>query len=270
MRADVFLTEGGYVQSRQRAKTLIEGGCVVIDGVTLTKPSTAVSEGEHRVEITDSIRYVGRGGLKLEAALDAFSINPCGMSALDIGASTGGFTDCLLSRGAENVCAIDAGEGQLSPKLLSDPRVRSIERFNARELTPDIVGDRVDLIVMDVSFISATYIMPRFPALLREGGHAVVLIKPQFEVGRQSIGKGGIVKDIRAHREAIERVLDAGEGLGLSSVGLIVSPVTGGDGNREFLVDFIYCSETVRRLTNDRIRAVTGARSPERKERTEC
>ncbi len=270
MRADVFLTEGGYVQSRQRAKALIEGRCVVVDGITLTKPSTPISDGEHCVEITDSIRYVGRGGLKLEAALDAFSINPDGMRALDIGASTGGFTDCLLTRGAASVCAIDAGEGQLAEKLLTDPRVRSIERFNARELTPDIVGGRVDLIVMDVSFISATYILPRFPALLCEGGHAVVLIKPQFEVGRSSIGKGGIVKDVRAHREAIERVLDAGEGMGLSSVGLIASPVTGGDGNREFLVDFIYTSGTVRRLTNDRVRAVTGARSPERKEKTEC
>lgn len=267
MRADVFLTEGGYVQSRQRAKTLIESRCVVIDGIPVTKPSAQIEAGEHTVEIEDSIRYVGRGGLKLEGALDAFGLDPQGMRALDVGASTGGFTDCLLSRGAAHVYAVDAGEGQLAPRLAQDSRVSSIERFNARELTLQTVGgEAVDLIVMDVSFISATYILPRFPALLCEGGHAVVLIKPQFEVGRSAIGKGGIVKDVRAHREAIERVLDAGIGLGLSPVGLIVSPVTGGDGNREFLVDFIRMSGVDRRICTEDIRRVTGARAPERKE----
>lgn len=267
MRADVFLTEGGYVQSRQRAKTLIESGCVTIDGVSITKASTLIEAGEHAVEIEDRIRYVGRGGLKLEGALDAFKIDPREMRALDVGASTGGFTDCLLSRGAAYVYAVDAGEGQLAQRLARDPRVCSIERFNARELELQTVGgEEVDLIVMDVSFISATYIMPRFPALLREGGHAVVLIKPQFEVGRSGIGKGGIVKDVRAHREAVERVLDAGIGLGLIPVGLIVSPVMGGDGNREFLVDFIRMSDVERRISAEDIRRVTGARAPERKE----
>ncbi len=267
MRADVFLTEHGYVQSRQRAKTLIESGCVTIDGEAVSKPSQSIGDGVHEVRIEDNIRYVGRGGLKLEAALDAFGIDPSGMRALDVGASTGGFTDCLLSRGVAHVCAVDAGEGQLAPRIAADPRVHSIERFNARDLTLETVGGRqLDLIVMDVSFISATYILPRFPALLCEGGHAVVLIKPQFEVGRGSIGKGGIVKDVRAHREAVERVLGAGLGLGLCPVGLIASPVTGGDGNREFLVDFIRMSGDNGCITDETVRRVTGARTPDRKE----
>ena len=267
MRADVFLTDGGYVQSRQRAKALIESGCVVIDGQTVQKPSMPIAEGMHDVRIEDRIRYVGRGGLKLESALDAFHIDPTGMRALDVGASTGGFTDCLLSRGAAHVCAVDAGEGQLAPRLAADPRVRSIERCNARELTLRAVGgEAFDLIVMDVSFISATYILPRFPALLREGGRAVVLIKPQFEVGRGSIGKGGVVKDVRAHREAVERVLDAGIGLGLNPVGLIASPITGGDGNREFLVEFIRMSGESGRVSAETVRRVTGARASDRKE----
>lgn len=257
------MTENGYTQSRQRARVLIEGGCVTIDGKLVGKPSFAVSDGEHTVEVRDGIGYVGRGGLKLEAALDAFAIDVTGAFALDIGASTGGFTDCLLQRGAERVCAVDAGKGQLAEKLANDPRVTSLEHTNARELTLEEVGGvRADVIVMDVSFISATYILPRFPELLRAGGHAVVLIKPQFEVGKSMLGKGGIVKDIRAHRYAVERVLDAGRAVGLTPVGLTVSPVTGGDGNREFLVHFIHTSDGTAQVTQEDIRAVTGARTP--------
>ncbi|MBQ8432717.1 MAG: TlyA family RNA methyltransferase [Clostridia bacterium] len=239
MRADVYLTENGYVPSRRRAQELISEGCVRIDGKTVPKASFPVGEGEHLVEVQDSLAYVSRGGLKLEAALDRFLPNVQGLIALDIGASTGGFTDCLLSRGAARVYAVDAGCGQLAAKLQNDPRVISKEHLNARALSPaDIDGAQVDLIVMDVSFISATYILPQFPALLRESGHAICLIKPQFEVGRSMLGKGGIVKDPAAHRFAVERVLRGGLGAGLCPVGLMASPVAGGDGNREFLVHF--------------------------------
>lgn len=240
MRADVFLSEGGYASSRRRAQELIESGCVSIDGKTVKKSSAPISEGEHRVCVEETLAYVSRGGLKLEAALDRFLPDLGGLTALDIGASTGGFTDCMLSRGASRVYAVDAGVGQLAQKLREDPRVISKEKLNARTLTPaDIDGARVDLIVMDVSFISATYILPQFPLLLKDGAKAICLIKPQFEVGRSMLGKGGIVKDPKAHRFAVERVMAAGEAAGLTPIGIIPSPVTGGDGNREFLICFV-------------------------------
>ena len=262
MRADLFLVEKGYVQSRQRARDLIERGCVTVDGKTVTKPAFPISDGEHAVLVRDEIRYVGRGGLKLEAALDGFGLDATGKFALDIGASTGGFTDCLLQRGASAVCAVDAGAGQLAATLAADPRVTSLEHKNARELTPEEIGGRpADLIVMDVSFISATYILPQFPMLLHPDGSAVVLIKPQFEVGRAMLGKGGIVKDPRAHRYAVERVLEAGEALGLSAVGLMPSPITGGDGNREFLICFTHRKTDERRVTEELLARVTAART---------
>ncbi len=242
MRADVYLTENGYAVSRRRAQELIAQGLVSVDGKTLTKASADIKEGEHDIRMgQDPLRYVGRGGQKLEAALAAFGLDVRECVALDIGASTGGFTDCLLQHGAAHVCAVDAGYGQLSPKLLQDARVRSLEKTNARELTLEqIGGERVDVIVMDVSFISATYILPRFRELLKEGGHAVCLIKPQFEVGRASLAKGGIVKDPSAHRAAVERVCAAAEQVGLETVEVIPSPIVGGDGNREFLAHFVF------------------------------
>lgn len=239
MRADLYLTGNGYAPSRQRARTMIEAGNVTIDGIAVKKPSQEIADGTHTVSVTDVIPYVGRGGLKLEAALDAFLINPSDWTALDVGASTGGFTDCLLQRGAKKVYAIDAGEGQLAQKLREDPRVIVREHLNGRELDRShLCGEQVDLIVMDVSFISATYILPRFPLALKRGGYAVCLIKPQFEVGKDMIGKGGIVKDRGAHRYAIERVCDCAQSLSLMPIGLIPSPIKGGDGNREFLVCF--------------------------------
>lgn len=258
MRADVFLTEGCYVSSRQRARTLIERGLVTVDGVPVKKPSQSISEGEHTVLVSDDLPYVGRGGLKLEAALDAFSVSVEGLFALDIGASTGGFTDCLLQRGASRVYAVDSGAGQLAEKLENDPRVVSLEHTNARDLTLEQVGGAsVDLIVMDVSFISATYILPRFTALLKPNGRAICLIKPQFEVGRSLLGKGGIVKDPEAHRYAVERVLDAALGVGLTPIGLIVSPIEGGDGNREFLAYFINQTDAEGGVTDDEIARLT-------------
>lgn len=266
MRADVYLTEHGYTPSRQRAKALIEEGNVLVDGKPLTKPSQAL-EGAHTVEIRNALPYVSRGGLKLAAALDAFGLSVDGLTAVDIGASTGGFTDCLLQRGATRVWAVDSGVGQLVPALREDPRVVSLEQTNARELSLDMLaGTPVDLAVMDVSFISATYLIPRFPAVLREGASAVCLIKPQFEVGRELIGKGGIVKDARAHRLAVERVLDAGIGVGMTPVGLIASPVTGGDGNREFLVHFINQIHADACINAACITRITGAVSHWKKE----
>lgn len=259
MRADAYLVANGYIGGREHAKALILAGCVTVDGKVLKKASDPIAEElPHEVIVNDPQKYVGRGGLKLEAALDAFGIDPSGMTALDIGASTGGFTDCLLQRGARHVYAVDAGAGQLAEKLRNDPRVTSMEHLNARELTRDIIPERVDLIVMDVSFISATYILPRFPDLLRPDGTAVCLIKPQFEVGKERIGKGGIVKDPAAHRYAVERVTDAGRSVGLIPTGLISSPIEGGDGNREFLVRFSGTDPEGRAVNEAQIRAVTG------------
>ena len=263
MRADVYLTEHGYAPSRGRARLMIESGGVTVDGVPVKKPAQEISDDAHTVSVEDPLRYVSRGGIKLEGALDAFGIDPAGKTALDVGASTGGFTDCLLQRGAARVYAVDAGEGQLVKKLCDDERVISREHLNARDLCPDdINGAQVDLIVMDVSFISATYIIPRFPALLREGGEAILLVKPQFEVGRSMIGKGGIVKDSASHRYAIERVCDCARSVGLIPTGLIPSPVMGGDGNREFLIRLSLEGRDV--LTAQDIRRVAERKSTER------
>lgn len=250
MRIDVYLTEKGCAQSRKRAQDLIGSGCVTVDGKKITKASYPIEEGVHEILIENDLAYVSRGGLKLEAALDAFLPDIKDLTALDIGASTGGFTHCMLSRGAKKVFAVDSGSGQLAKELREDPRVVSMERFNARNLSPADIGDeQVDLIVMDVSFISATYIIPQFHALLKDDGHAVCLIKPQFEVGRAMLGKGGIVKDPKAHRAAVERVMASGISSGLKPIGMIPSPVTGGDGNREFLICFAHGDSTERALT---------------------
>ena len=253
------MTEHGFAPSREKAKKLIAAGGVTVDGRLLKKPSEEISDGEHSIWITDEEIYVGRGGYKLEGALKAFDLDVSGIRALDIGASTGGFTDCLLQHGARCVTAVDAGEGQLAKKLQTDPRVTGIEHLNARGITlEDIGGERVDLIVMDVSFISATYIIPRFDALLAEHGEAICLIKPQFEVGRSMLGKGGIVKDPAAHRFAIERVLESGMQNGLIPVGLIQSPIFGGDGNREFLVHFKKDAQEERVVDPTWIRRIVG------------
>ena len=260
MRADLFLTEKGYISSRKKAQTLIDEGKVSIDGRIVKKASQPIDEGEHTVEImqSDEVRFVGRGGLKLEAALDAFGIDAKGKVALDIGASTGGFTDCLLQRGATKVYAVDAGVGQLAASLLSNPAVVSIEKMNARNLLPEHIDNtRADLIVMDVSFISATYIIPQFPALMNESGEAVCLVKPQFEVGRAMIGKGGIVRDPLAHAAAINRVCISAEEVGLYPIAIIPSPIEGGDGNREFLLHLVRQEGRGEVLTDAQISKVT-------------
>lgn len=257
-RLDLLLVEKGYAVSRQRAKNMIEEGCVRVDGEVLLKPSVRLDDGAHLFEVTDTLRYVSRGGLKLEAALDAFSVDVHGLHALDIGASTGGFTDCLLQRGAASVVCVDAGSNQLAKKLREHPAVRSYEHCNARGLTADAIGGVVDFIVMDVSFISATYILPLFPQLLSPNGGAVCLVKPQFEVGKAMLGKGGVVKDKSAHRFAVKKVADCAATHGLHVAGLLPSPIKGGDGNREFLLYCKYTASGGSALTEAKINRVVG------------
>ncbi len=245
MRIDVYLTQNGYADSRTRAQNLIAAGLVTVDGKTVRRPSEDVDESvSHRLEVGQDIPYVGRGGCKLEAALDAFGLDVTGAWALDIGASTGGFTDCLLRRGAARVYAIDSGSGQLAASLRSDSRVVNMEKCNARYLNADMLGAELvahggaDLAVMDVSFISQTCILPALPPLMRADGRIVTLIKPQFEVGREGIGKGGIVREDKWRRAAVERVLEGAALVGLSPLRLIRSPIEGGDGNVEYLCCF--------------------------------
>ncbi len=235
MRLDVFLAEKGLASSRERAKRLILSGGVTLDGKIADKPSLEV-EGDPEITVREE-NFVGRGGEKLAAALSLFGVSPKGCRALDIGASTGGFTDCLLRKGARRVVALDAGFGQLHPRLLADPRVISIERCNARHLNRADVG-RFDLVVMDVSFISQTYILPQLGELLYPHGRAITLIKPQFEAGRAALNKNGLVKSPRDRIAAIRRVLGAAAEHGLTCQGVMPSPIKGGDGNEEFLAIF--------------------------------
>ncbi len=235
MRLDQYLVEAGYVPSRERAKRMILSGSVLVDGIVANKPAIDVV-GSPVISVTEE-RFVGRGGEKLEGALKLFGLDPTGLSALDIGASTGGFTDCLLQNGAVSVIALDAGSGQLHPRLLADKRVRNIEKYNARELAFADVGT-VDFVVMDVSFISQTYILPRIPSVLRLGGSLVSLIKPQFEAGRGALNKQGIVKKEKDRIFAISKVFESAKKVGLFPVGLAPSPIKGGDGNVEYLAYF--------------------------------
>lgn len=242
MRADIYLFTLGHTGSRQKAGELIREGRVRIDGAEIPKPSSDVDAASpHSVEILGERDYVSRGGIKLERALEHFSIDVTGMRAVDIGASTGGFTDCLLRRGAAFVSAVDAGSGQLTPALRSDSRVASIEGFNARRLAEGDAGGIPkgnDIAVMDVSFISQTYIIPGIPALLRAGGYFVGLIKPQFEAGREALGGGGIVRDKKYHAAALSRVCGCAGKHGFGCLGVIPSPIRGGDGNVEYLAAF--------------------------------
>ncbi len=237
-RIDKLLVERGLAPSRARAQALFEG------------PDTAVFAGDRRIDkpsaLVDAalalrvegepLRYVSRGGLKLEGALDHFAIDVAGLTALDLGASTGGFTDCLLQRGAAHVIALDVGAGQLAPRLRADPRVTVRERVNARALTDEDVPRRVDLIVADVSFISLGLVLPAALPFLLPGGALVALVKPQFEVGRKGLGKRGVVRDEALRRAAIESIGERVRALGLCAVGWIDAPIAGPEGNREALL----------------------------------
>ncbi len=239
MRADLYIFSQGAAKSRKQAKDLIDAGAVTVDQRLVKKASENIDETqEHSINVEQTEKYVSRGGLKLEAALDAFGVDVKGFSALDIGASTGGFTDCLLSRGAFRCVAVDSGHGQLDPRLENDERVVSYEKYNARELSEKIIPEGADIVVMDVSFISQTLIIGNIPRVMKENGIFISLIKPQFEAGRAAIGKGGIVRS-RADREAaVLRVTDFARSVGLFCTGIIVSPIKGGDGNTEYLALF--------------------------------
>ena len=236
MRLDLLLVERGLAPSRERARALILAGRVLVNEQKIDKASANVAADAALRILGDDLRYVSRGGLKLEGALDHWHIAVEGRACLDVGASTGGFTDCLLQRGAKSVTAVDTGFGQIAMKLRSDPRVRLMERTNARMLEPGALGSEASLLVMDVSFISATLLLePVFDAApgLRE---AVILVKPQFEAGREHVGKGGIVRDAAAHRLAVEKVAECVRSLGWLVVGSIPSPIAGAEGNQEFLL----------------------------------
>jgi 23S rRNA (cytidine1920-2'-O)/16S rRNA (cytidine1409-2'-O)-methyltransferase len=240
IRLDKLLVERGLVASRERGQALILAGKVLVEGQKVDKAGTAVpAEADIRL-LGHDLRYVSRGGLKLERALQHWSIDVSNKVCLDIGASTGGFTDCLLQHGAPRVIAIDTGQGQIDFRLRQDSRVHLLEKTNARYLTKEQLGEYVEFIAVDVSFISATLVLPSvvnsaFPAD-RSGRAMVILVKPQFEVGREQVGKGGIVRDAAAQSAAVEKVKACVASLGTTSIDVIDSPILGAEGNREFLL----------------------------------
>jgi 23S rRNA (cytidine1920-2'-O)/16S rRNA (cytidine1409-2'-O)-methyltransferase len=237
-RIDTLLVERGLTQSRNRAQALVMAGVVLVDEQLVNKPSEKFDVNANvRLKGDDdpASRYASRGGVKLEAALREFRIDVNGLSCLDVGSSTGGFTDCLLRQGTRRVVALDVGHNQIDWRLRSDPRVEVREGVNARYLKPEDFDQKFDLVTIDVAFISATKILPAVVPLLAKRGRIITLIKPQFEVGKGEVGKGGIVKDPAKHERVIAEVNSAAEALGLKVVGLIESPIHGADGNVEFL-----------------------------------
>lgn len=239
MRCDVYLSENGLAKSRSAAKEMIESGYVMVNGRVIEKPSFEIDENDgNQVEILHKLPFVSRGGLKLEHALKTFDLSVDGCLALDVGASTGGFTDCLLKRGACRVIAVDSGENQMEPSLRDDPRVVCIEKYNARYMKAEDFPYTPDLAVMDVSFISQTKILPALASVIKEGSVLISLIKPQFEVGREAVGKKGIVKHGKDRYNAIRTVLSCAADCELGCFAITRSPITGGDGNIEFLAAF--------------------------------
>ncbi len=235
MRLDRLLVERGLAPSREQARRLIMAGEVLVDDRLVDKPGRLVP-ADAPVRVRHRPRYVSRGGLKLEAALERFGLDVSGLTAVDVGASTGGFTDCLLQRGAARVYAVDVGYGQLAWKLRQDPRVVPLERTNIRHLESLPGGELADLAVIDASFIGLGLVLPATLRLLKPDGQIIALVKPQFEAGPQDVGKGGVVRDQRVHRRVLEEVAALARKLGLTVAGLTVSPAPGPAGNVEFLV----------------------------------
>ena len=245
LRLDKLLLDRGLAPSRERAQAMILAGRVLINEQKVTKSGAQVEESAVIRLLGDDMPYVSRGGLKLERALDLWKIDCDGKTCLDIGASTGGFTDCFLQHGAAQVIAIDTGYGQIDARLRNDPRVRLLERTNARYLEPGSLPEDVDIIAMDVSFISATLVLPAVLRAAQEGKPShrrdlVVLVKPQFEVGRERVGKGGIVRDESAQQDAVEKIRAAVQQLGGQEMAVIDSPILGTEGNREFLLHAVF------------------------------
>ena len=237
-RIDKLLVDLGLAESRTKAQAMIMAGVVLVNEQRVDKPSQQFDTNSSvRVKGDDdpATRYVGRGGLKLEAALREFQIDVVGFTCLDVGASTGGFTDCLLQHGAKKVFAVDVGHNQIDWRLRNDPRVEVREGINARYLQPKDFPQKFDLVVVDVSFISVTKVLPALIPLIRKSGAIITLIKPQFEVGRGEVGSGGIVRDATKRLRAVEEVNEAAKALGLTVVNVIESPIQGAEGNVEFL-----------------------------------
>ncbi len=236
MRLDKLLVEKGLVSNRRKAQALVMEGKVKVDDRRVTKPGTRIDESARIELLGKEIPFVSRGGLKLAHALDYFNISVSDLVAMDVGASTGGFTDCLLQRGASKVYAVDVGYGQLDWKLRNDPRVVVLERENIRYLPPDKVPDPIEIAVIDVSFISLRLVMPAVQKFVISGGQMVALIKPQFEVGKGKVGKGGVVRDPMLHRQVVEEISSLVKDGGWELEGVVESPILGPKGNKEFLL----------------------------------
>ena len=234
-RLDVLLVEQGHAETRTKAQAIIMSGLVYVDGQKADKPGTSYDETVSIEVRTGSCPYVSRGGLKLEKALFDFGVNPKGFVCSDSGASTGGFTDCLLQKGAKKVFAIDVGYGQLDWKIRSDPRVVVMERTNVRYVTPEDLGEPLDLSVIDVSFISLRIVLPVIKTFLKPSGQVLCLIKPQFEAGKEKVGKKGVVRDPAVHKEVLDSFVELSKEIGFKILGLTFSPVKGPEGNIEFL-----------------------------------
>ncbi len=237
---DRLLVERGLADSREKGQALILAGNVLVDEQKVEKCGARISPEATIRLLGEPMKYVSRGGLKLEAALDHFRADPAGKTCLDIGSSTGGFTDCLLQRGAARVFAVDAGTNQLDWRIRRDPRVAVLEKTNARYLTFDQIGAKVDLATMDVSFISATMILPALPPLLGPKAEVLVLVKPQFEVGRHQVGKGGVVRDARLHQEAVAKVSRKLLELGFGELASTECVLEGASGNREYFLHALW------------------------------
>lgn len=256
IRLDVFLVNSGLAESRERAKALIMEGHVFIDNQKCDKAGMMVDDEKTKAEVRGGeLGYVSRGGLKLEKAMRVFPITLEGKTAMDIGASTGGFTDCMLQNGAKKVYSVDVGYGQLAWKLRTDEHVVNMERTNIRYVTPEQIGEKIDFASIDVSFISLRLVLPVAKSLLADDGEIAALIKPQFEAGRGQVGKKGVVRDIKIHYEVVKTVLDFARSIGLCAAGLSYSPIKGPEGNIEYLAYFKIGADDGE-ITDETIKAV--------------
>ena len=253
-RLDVLMVEKGLEQSRERAKALIMSGIVYVGGQKAESPGQSYPENSEIEVRGKKLPFVSRGGLKLQKAIEYFGIDPKDKVVMDIGASTGGFTDCLLQHGAKKVYAVDVGYGQLAWSIRTDPRVVCMERCNIRYVTPEQIGEPLDMAVTDVSFISLKLVLPVAKSLMHGNGEAVALIKPQFEAGKEKVGKKGVVRDPKVHQEVIQEILDFSKGIGFGIKGLTFSPIKGPEGNIEFLVYLSCRGESVEFSAEDVVR----------------
>ena len=257
MRADTYVFVSGNAKSRQNAKILIENGNVLLDGKKIAKPSQDIDETiSHTIEIINKPRFVSRGGEKLDFAIEKFNINPSGLTCIDIGASTGGFTDCLLQRGAGLVYAVDSGHSQLDTSIYSNEKVISIEKYNAKFMQEQDFPCKFNLAVMDVSFISQTMIHQGISSVLTDDGMLVSLIKPQFECGKSALNSHGIVKKSSYHLQAIIRVIDSALINGFSCLDIVRSPIEGGSGNVEFLACFKKSQYPENKISENKIKQI--------------